>query len=208
VTPAIGRNLTHHAPVPGGRAGRRRPLAFLPIALAALVLAAGCGGGDEGPSEDQVKTEMQQVLADFQTLAKAEPDQATQWLDDEGTMETLGLTGNLLVDYGCRMYADSSWTVTYQGQPLFLGLSLLYMGTPEGARKAIDLAAPDYPGTAALPEGITALRGEGSLAFAYGPYYVILVDASEIPHTGYLPRDPAKAVIEAIKKTLAQETAE
>jgi len=210
VTSFICRNLTRPSSVAHVRTGRYRSSGLLPIALAGLVLLAGCGGDDnQGPSDEQIKAEMEQILTDFQTLAKAEPDLPTKWFNDKGIMDELGLTGNLLVEYGCRMYADSSWSITYEGQPLWLTLSLFYMGTPEGAKKAIDLAAPDYPSTTALPEGITALRDEGALAFAYGPYYVIVLDSSEMPHTGYVPRDPAKAAIEAIKKVLSQqETAE
>jgi len=212
VTPSLCRNLTGR-PTPPCRAAaaRRRPPGLLLAVLGALAVAfAGCGGGDTGPTDDQIKAQMEQILADFQAEAKAEPDEATKWWDAETVKGdlALGLTGNRLVFYGLRMYADTSWTIVVDGEPLWLSLSLGYMGTPEGAKEAVDFAAPDYATTTALPEGITALRREGALAFAYGPYYVILLDASEMPRTGYVPRDPAKAVINAIKKTLPPEPAE
>ncbi|MBL7140228.1 MAG: hypothetical protein ISS74_04895 [Planctomycetes bacterium] len=210
MTSSTCRNLTDRPPTPSrADTGRYRPAGLLLAVLGALALAAaGCGSGDEGPSDKEIRAEMDQVLATFQAEAKAEPEDPPGWFDSESIKEYLGLTGNRLVYYGLRMYADTTWVVQVDGQPLSIGLNLAYMGKPEGAKEAVDFAAPDYADTTALPEGITALRREGALTFAYGPYYVILLDISEMPKAGYVPRDPAKAVITAIKKTLPAEATE
>ncbi len=177
-----------------------RMAAGLAIAACSLGLAAvgGCSSGPEGPTDDEVRARVESVLEAFEAQARAKPEADVRWYGPDDLRDFMGLRARRFREAGFRMLADGSWEVEGTRQTELVGVTVMHMGSPEGAAKALELNAENFPTPADLPGGIPARTSKGMIALAHGPFYVGICDLAEMAPSTALAREMAEHVVKAL----------
>jgi len=180
-----------------------RTAAWLAIAACSLGLAAagGCSSGPEGPTDQAIRARVESVLEAFQKHARAKPEEDVRWYGPDNLREFMGLRARRFREAGFRMLADGSWEVEGTNETESVGVTLMHMGSPEGAAKALELNAEHFPDTTDLADGAPARTSTGMIALARGPFYVAIADLAEMAPSSSLVRELAEEMIKAIDET-------
>ena len=171
------------------------------ILLATLV--AGCGGGESGPSDEAIQAEIQAVLQAFQKHVDGRPQDEPRFHTDETLYDLMGRTAYRYIKRGFRMRVAASWQVGAGRTARGIGLTLMHMGTPEGAQEVMAMETEGLKDVPGLGPDVTARRGGTMLAFTRGPYYAELADTGEVEGPPALLQDAGQALAEAFAQTKA-----
>ena len=180
-----------------------RMAAWLAIAACTIGLAAaaGCNSGPEGPSDQDIQACVESVLQSFQERARAKPEEEITWYGPDTLKEFMGLRARRFREAGFRLLASSFWEIEGTNETESVGVTVMHMGSPEGAAKALEINAENFPNPAELPGGVAARTSKGMIALAHGPFYVMIADLAEMAPSASLVRELAEGMIKALDET-------
>jgi hypothetical protein len=184
--------------------GRIRPGAVCAFLL--LIAVAGCSSEAEGPTDEEIRAEMQGLLDAFQRKMKAEPDEGPAFFPADRLREFMGLQSYRYRELGARMLADATWKTIRDGRTGYVGLTLVRMDSAEGARKALAADTEGFTDAAPLAGSVVPRGADRILAFADGHYYVTLSDMGETAAAPAFLRRAAGAMAAALKDARAPQT--